>query len=100
MVSNPGVAARCSIHLRNASVPVKMVSTSEIKVSVVIPESDMDKRSGCAYMKQYELDNAINEKEMRSILGKHLLSDLKLLFLNPISHEIESVLIFVDFASP
>ncbi len=42
MVSNPGVAAQMFEILRGASVPVKMVSTSEIKVSVVIPESDME----------------------------------------------------------
>jgi aspartate kinase len=43
MVSNPGVAAKMFDTLRNASVPIKMVSTSEIKVSVVIPGSDMEK---------------------------------------------------------
>ena len=43
MVSNPGVAATMFDTLRNASIPVKMVSTSEIKVSVVVPESEMDK---------------------------------------------------------
>ncbi|MBO0601405.1 aspartate kinase [Sporosarcina sp. E16_3] len=42
MVSNPGVAAQMFEILRGASVPVKMVSTSEIKVSVVIPESDVE----------------------------------------------------------
>ena len=40
--------------LRNASVPIKMVSTSEIKVSVVIPESDMEK-AVAALHEQYEL---------------------------------------------
>ncbi|WP_172368964.1 aspartate kinase [Sporosarcina jiandibaonis] len=43
MVSNPGVAAKMFDILRNASIPIKMVSTSEIKVSVVIPGSDMEK---------------------------------------------------------
>jgi aspartate kinase len=43
MVSNPGDAAKMFDILRNASVPIKMVSTSEIKVSVVIPGSDMEK---------------------------------------------------------
>ena len=42
MVSNPGVAANMFDTLRQASVPVKMVSTLEIKVSVVIPESNME----------------------------------------------------------
>lgn len=43
MVSNPGVAARMFDILRTSGTPVKMVSTSEIKVSVVVPESDMEK---------------------------------------------------------
>lgn len=56
MVSNPGVAAQMFEILRSASVPVKMVSTSEIKVSVVIPESDME-IAVTALHKQFGLDN-------------------------------------------
>ncbi|WP_438298164.1 aspartate kinase [Sporosarcina sp. FA15] len=56
MVSNPGVAAQMFEILRSASVPVKMVSTSEIKVSVVIPESDME-IAVAALHKQFGLDN-------------------------------------------
>ena len=41
MVSNPGVAAQMFDRLRKEGIPVKMVSTSEIKVSVVVPESAM-----------------------------------------------------------
>jgi aspartate kinase len=41
MVSNPGVAAQMFDSLRIEGIPVKMVSTSEIKVSVVVPEEDM-----------------------------------------------------------
>lgn len=41
MVSNPGVAAQMFDRLQKESIPVKMVSTSEIKVSVVIPQDDM-----------------------------------------------------------
>lgn len=41
MVSNPGVAAQMFDRLRIENIPVKMVSTSEIKVSVVIPQNDM-----------------------------------------------------------
>lgn len=41
MVSNPGVAARMFDRLRKENIPVKMVSTSEIKVSVVVPQDDM-----------------------------------------------------------
>lgn len=43
MVSNPGVAARMFDILRMSEIPVKMVSTSEIKISVVVPEADMEK---------------------------------------------------------
>jgi len=56
MVSNPGVAAQMFEILRSASVPVKMVSTSEIKVSVVIPESDME-IAVAALHKQFGLDD-------------------------------------------
>jgi aspartate kinase len=42
MVSNPGVAARMFDILRVQGIPVKMVSTSEIKISVVVPEADME----------------------------------------------------------
>ncbi|MCM3611417.1 aspartate kinase [Planococcus sp. MERTA32b] len=43
MVSNPGVAARMFDILRISEIPVKMVSTSEIKISVVVPRGDMEK---------------------------------------------------------
>ncbi|TWT08976.1 aspartate kinase [Planomicrobium sp. CPCC 101079] len=54
MVSNPGVAAHMFDVLRLQDIPVKMVSTSEIKVSVVVPESDMEK-SANALHDAYEL---------------------------------------------
>lgn len=41
MASNPGVAARMFARLGREHIPVKMVSTSEIKVSVVIPQDEM-----------------------------------------------------------
>ncbi|MDD1502089.1 aspartate kinase [Lysinibacillus sp. CNPSo 3705] len=41
MASNPGVAARMFDRLRRENIPVKMVSTSEIKVSVVVPQDEM-----------------------------------------------------------
>ncbi|MFJ7826988.1 aspartate kinase [Psychrobacillus sp. NPDC096623] len=41
MVSNPGVAAQMFDRLRIENIPVKMVSTSEIKVSVVVPQQHM-----------------------------------------------------------
>ncbi|WP_142827679.1 aspartate kinase [Planococcus soli] len=54
MVSNPGVAARMFDILRSKEIPVKMVSTSEIKISVVVPEVDM-KKSANALHEAYEL---------------------------------------------
>ena len=41
MVSNPGVAARMFDRLQKEHILVKMISTSEIKVSVVVPQDDM-----------------------------------------------------------
>lgn len=41
MVSNPGVAAQMFDRLSKENIPVKMVSTSEIKVSVVVPQGNM-----------------------------------------------------------
>lgn len=41
MVSNPGVAARMFEALTENDVPIKMISTSEIKVSTVVPERKM-----------------------------------------------------------
>ncbi|MFC4711832.1 aspartate kinase [Planococcus dechangensis] len=57
MVSNPGVAARMFDILRGQDVPVKMVSTSEIKISVVVP-SDTMKRSANALHDAYGLTPA------------------------------------------
>lgn len=42
MISNPGVAAQMFVALRDAEIPVHMVSTSEIKVSCVIAASDVE----------------------------------------------------------
>ncbi|WKA56208.1 aspartate kinase [Planococcus shixiaomingii] len=49
MVSNPGVAARMFDILHLQDIPVKMVSTSEIKVSVVVPASDMEKSANALH---------------------------------------------------
>ena len=57
MVSNPGVAAKMFDILREGSVPIKMVSTSEIKVSVVIPEPDLNKAVAVLH-KGFGLDEA------------------------------------------
>ena len=49
MVSNPGVAARMFDILRSQDIPVKMVSTSEIKISVVVLETDMKKSANALH---------------------------------------------------
>lgn len=41
MVSNPGVAAQMFTALRQAEIDIRMISTSEIKVSVVVPQAKM-----------------------------------------------------------
>lgn len=43
MVSNPGVAAEMFEVMANTGIQVKMVSTSEIKVSTVVNEKEMVK---------------------------------------------------------
>ena len=43
MVSNPGVAAEMFAVMANTGIQVKMVSTSEIKVSTVVHETEMVK---------------------------------------------------------
>lgn len=43
MISNPGVAAEMFQSLSQAEIEIKMVSTSEIKVSCVVPQKDMVK---------------------------------------------------------
>ncbi len=42
MISNPGVAAKMFQVLADGDIPVKMVSTSEIKVSCIIPAVQLD----------------------------------------------------------
>ncbi|MCL6548607.1 MAG: aspartate kinase [Alicyclobacillus sp.] len=43
MISNPGVAAQMFGVLEGADIPVKMVSTSEIKVSCIVPADTVDR---------------------------------------------------------
>lgn len=59
MVTNPGVAARMFDRLRREDIPVKMVSTSEIKVSVVVPQDDMV-RAANALHDEFNLGETIN----------------------------------------
>ena len=58
MASNPGVAARMFDRLRREDIPVKMVSTSEIKVSVVVPQDDMI-RAANALHEEFNLEEAL-----------------------------------------
>ncbi|MBR5473829.1 MAG: ACT domain-containing protein, partial [Lachnospiraceae bacterium] len=43
MVSNPGVAAKVFEAMYNANVNIKMISTSEISISVLVNEEDADR---------------------------------------------------------
>lgn len=58
MASNPGVAARMFDRLRREDIPIKMVSTSEIKVSVVVPQDDMI-RAANALHDEFNLEQAL-----------------------------------------
>ena len=61
MASNPGVAARMFDRLRREDIAVKMVSTSEIKVSVVVPQDDMI-RAANALHEEFNLEEALHVK--------------------------------------
>ncbi|ANU25679.1 aspartate kinase [Planococcus versutus] len=63
MVSNPGVAARMFDSLRGEEIPVKMVSTSEIKISVVVPQSNMEQAANALH-KVYDLAEVQFSKEI------------------------------------
>ena len=43
MMSNPGVAAKMFESLYNSRVNINMISTSEIRITVLVPEKDIDK---------------------------------------------------------
>ena len=43
MMSNPGVAARMFEALYNSRVNINMISTSEIRITVLVDEKDIDK---------------------------------------------------------
>lgn len=61
MASNPGVAARMFDRLRKEDIPVKMVSTSEIKVSVVVPQDEMI-RAANALHEEFNLEEEIHKQ--------------------------------------
>ncbi|WP_028392158.1 aspartate kinase [Bacillus cihuensis] len=58
MVSNPGVAAEMFAILADAGIQVKMVSTSEIKVSTVIPDKEMVRAVETLHVK-FQLDERV-----------------------------------------
>ncbi len=58
MASNPGVAARMFDRLRREDIPIKMVSTSEIKVSVVVPQDDMIRAANVLH-DEFNLEQAL-----------------------------------------
>ena len=43
MLSNPGVAAKMFESLYNEGVNINMISTSEIRITVLVPEEDIEK---------------------------------------------------------
>ncbi|EMY4810225.1 aspartate kinase [Listeria innocua] len=55
MVSNPGVAAKMFEALTENNIPIKMISTSEIKVSTVVPARKMVEAAQVLH-DQFELD--------------------------------------------
>ncbi|MGJ0466754.1 ACT domain-containing protein, partial [Listeria monocytogenes] len=55
MVSNPGVAAQMFEALTENNIPIKMISTSEIKVSTVVPARKMVEAAQVLH-DQFELD--------------------------------------------
>lgn len=58
MVSNPGVAARMFDRLCKEKILVKMVSTSEIKVSVVVPQDEMVRAANVLH-DEFNLEEAL-----------------------------------------
>ena len=49
MASNPGVAAKMFEALYNVGINIKMISTSEIRVSVIVDSKDADKAMQAAH---------------------------------------------------
>ena len=43
MINNPGVAAKLFEALYDANININMISTSEIRITVLIPEEDIEK---------------------------------------------------------
>ena len=49
MMSNPGVAAKMFECLYNSNINIKMISTSEIRVTVLIDEKEVEKAMNAAH---------------------------------------------------
>ncbi|MDE6712348.1 MAG: ACT domain-containing protein, partial [Lachnospiraceae bacterium] len=49
MMSNPGVAAKMFECLYNSNINIKMISTSEIRVTVLIDEKEVEKAVNAAH---------------------------------------------------
>ncbi len=60
MIGRPGVAAQMFKTLANAGVNIQMISTSEIKVSCVIPNQDCD-RAIAALCREFEISTSTTE---------------------------------------
>ena len=54
MQSNPGVAADMFAALGDAGVNIKMISTSEIKISVIIDRADADRAVSAIHSAFYD----------------------------------------------
>mgnify|MGYP001128556390 CR=1 FL=1 len=59
MMSNPGVAARMFESLYNSRVNINMISTSEIRITVLVAEKDIDKAM-----------NAVHDGFIMSVIGR------------------------------
>ncbi|GEO25052.1 aspartokinase 2 [Alicyclobacillus acidoterrestris] len=66
MISNPGVAARMFVTLRDANIAVHMVSTSEIKVSCVVPADDVERAVKALHVTFVEADAEASLSEAES----------------------------------
>ncbi len=64
MRSHPGVAARMFEALARANVNINLISTSEIKVSCVIPENDLDRALAAIY-EAFEMDSVPERRSVR-----------------------------------
>lgn len=57
MMSNPGVASRMFEALYNSRVNINMISTSEIRITVLVAEKDIDKAMNAVHDEIYHGKN-------------------------------------------